>query len=76
MRKICSCKRWRERRGKETRSPFFRRLFSTGFTRDTVLVTRRDGARILIPQGTLVRVAGITQDDKALVVSQREIRMA
>ena len=40
-------------------------------TRDTVLVTRRDGARILIPKGTLVRVAGITQDDKALVVSQR-----
>jgi hypothetical protein len=40
-------------------------------TRDTILVTRRDGARILIPKGTLVRVAGITQDDKALVVSQR-----
>jgi len=40
-------------------------------TRDTVLVTRRDGARILIPKGTLVRVAGITHDDKALVVSQR-----
>jgi len=40
-------------------------------TRDTILVTRRDGARILIPQGTLVRVAGITQDDKALVVSRK-----
>jgi hypothetical protein len=40
-------------------------------TRDTILVTKRDGARILIPKGTLVRVAGITQDDKALVVSQR-----
>jgi hypothetical protein len=40
-------------------------------TRDTVLVTRRDGARILIPKGTVVRVAGITQDDKAFVVSQR-----
>ena len=40
-------------------------------TRDTVLVTRRDGARIIIPRGTLVRVAGITQDDKALVVSRR-----
>ncbi len=40
-------------------------------TRDTVLVTRRDGARILIPKGTIVRVAGITQDDKALVVSRR-----
>jgi hypothetical protein len=40
-------------------------------TRDTVLVTRRDGARILIPKGTVVRVAGITYDDKAFVVSQR-----
>jgi hypothetical protein len=39
--------------------------------RDTVLVTRRDGARILIPQGTLVRVAGISRDDRALVVSHR-----
>ena len=47
-------------------SPILYRL-----TRDTVLVTRRDGARILIPKGTLVRVAGITHDDKALVVSQR-----
>jgi len=40
-------------------------------TRDTVLVTRRDGARILIPKGTVVRVAAITQDDKALVVSRK-----
>ncbi len=40
-------------------------------TRDTVLVTRRDGARILIPRGTIVRVAGITRDDKALVVSRK-----
>ena len=40
-------------------------------SRDTVLTTRRDGARILIPQGTLVRVAGISRDDKALVVSRR-----
>ena len=39
--------------------------------RDTILVTRRDGARILIPQGTLVRVAGISRDDKALVVSRK-----
>jgi hypothetical protein len=39
--------------------------------RDTVLVTRRDGARILIPQGTLVRVAGISRDDKALVISRK-----
>jgi hypothetical protein len=39
--------------------------------RDTVLTTRRHGARILIPQGTLVRVAGITPDDKALVVSRK-----
>jgi len=39
--------------------------------RDTILVTRKDGARILIPKGTIVRVAGITHDDKALVVSQR-----
>ena len=38
---------------------------------DTVLVTRRDGARILIPKGTIVRVAGITHDDKALVVSRK-----
>lgn len=40
-------------------------------TRDTILVTRRDGARILIPKGTEVRVAGITQDEKALVVSRK-----
>src|SRR5439155_14072205 len=40
-------------------------------TRDTILVTRRDGARILIPKGTVVRVAGITRDDKALVVSRK-----
>ena len=40
-------------------------------TRDTILVTRRDGARILIPKGTVVRVAGITRDDKALVVSHK-----
>ena len=39
--------------------------------RDTVLITRRDGARILIPQGTLVRVAGISRDDKALVLSRK-----
>ncbi len=39
-------------------------------TRDTVLVARRDGARILIPKGTIVRVAGVTRDDKALVVSR------
>jgi hypothetical protein len=40
-------------------------------TRDTILVTRRNGARILIPKGTVVRVAGVTRDDKALVVSRR-----
>ncbi len=40
-------------------------------TRDTILVTRRDGARILIPKGTVVRVAGVTRDDKALVVSRK-----
>jgi hypothetical protein len=40
-------------------------------TRDTILVTRRDGAKILIPKGTVVRVAGITRDDKALVVSRK-----
>ena len=40
-------------------------------TRDTILVTRRDGARILIPKGTVVRVAGVTHDDMALVVSRR-----
>ncbi len=47
-------------------SPVLHRL-----TRDTILVTRRDGARILIPKGTVVRVAGITQDDKALAVSRK-----
>jgi hypothetical protein len=40
-------------------------------TRDTILVTRRDGARIIIPKGTIVRVAGITRDDKALVISRK-----
>ena len=40
-------------------------------SRDTILVTRSNGARILIPQGTLVRVAGISRDDKALVISHR-----
>jgi hypothetical protein len=40
-------------------------------TRDTILVTRRDGARILIPKGTVVRVAGTTRDEKALVVSRK-----
>jgi len=39
--------------------------------RDTILVTRSNGSRILIPKGTLVRVAGITLDDKALVISRR-----
>jgi len=39
--------------------------------RDTILVTRSTGSRILIPKGTLVRVAGITLDDKALVVSRK-----
>ena len=39
--------------------------------RDTILVTRSTGASILIPKGTLVRVAGITLDDKALVVSHK-----
>jgi hypothetical protein len=47
-------------------SPVLHRL-----TRDTILVTRRNGARILIPKGTVVRVAGITQDDKALVISRK-----
>ena len=32
---------------------------------------QKNGARILIPKGTLVRVAGITLDDKALVVSRK-----
>jgi hypothetical protein len=39
--------------------------------RDTILVTGSNGTRILIPKGTLVRVAGITLDDKALVVSRK-----
>jgi hypothetical protein len=69
-RKITPAKVESSSRGKDEiiflPSPILYRL-----TRDTVLVTRRDGARILIPKGTLVRVAGITHDDKALVVSQR-----
>ena len=39
--------------------------------RDTILVTRSNGSSILIPKGILVRVAGITLDDKALVVSRK-----
>lgn len=39
--------------------------------RDTTLVTRRDGTRVLIPKGTKVHVTGFTRDDKALVVSRR-----
>ena len=39
--------------------------------RDTILVTRTNGTSILIPKGTLVRVAGITLDDRALVVSRK-----
>jgi hypothetical protein len=69
-RKTAPAKVERSSRGKEEitflPSPVLYRL-----TRDTILVTRRDGARILIPQGTLVRVAGISRDDKALVVSRR-----
>ncbi len=42
-----------------------------GLARDTILVTRNNGSRILIPKGTLVRVAGITLDDKALVISRK-----
>ena len=69
-RKTAPAKVERPSRGKEEiaflPSPVLYRL-----TRDTILVTRRDGARILIPKGTVVRVAGITQDDKALVVSRK-----
>ncbi len=50
---------------------FFPKPVLYRLSRDTVLTTRRDGARILIPQGTLVRVAGISRDDKALVVSRK-----
>ncbi len=39
--------------------------------RDTILVTRKDGTRILIPKGTMVRVAGFTKGDRAYVVSRR-----
>ena len=39
--------------------------------RDTVLVTRKNGTRILIPKGTMVRVAGFTKGDRAFVVSRR-----
>ncbi len=69
-RKTAPAKAERPSRGKDEitflPSPVLYRL-----TRDTILITRRDGARIFIPQGTLVRVAGITQDDKALVVSRK-----
>ena len=69
-RKTAPAKIERSSRGKDEitflPSPVLYRL-----TRDTVLVTRRDGARILIPKGTVVRVAGITHDDKALVVSRK-----
>jgi hypothetical protein len=60
-----------ERPSRETNEiTFLPSAVSYRLTRDTILVTRRDGARILIPKGTVVRVAGITHDDKALV-SQR-----
>jgi hypothetical protein len=50
---------------------FSLRQFSTGSRGIPILVTRRDGARILIPKGTVVRVAGTTGDEKALVVSRK-----
>ena len=40
-------------------------------TRDTILVTRKDRTRIIIPKGTVVRVAGFADGDRALVVSRR-----
>lgn len=39
--------------------------------RDTILVTRKDRTRIIIPKGTVVRVAGFANGDRALVVSRR-----
>lgn len=39
--------------------------------RDTILVTRKDRTRIIIPKGTVVRVAGFADGDRALVVSRR-----
>ena len=69
-RKTAPAKVERSSRGKDEiiflPSPVLYRL-----TRDAILVARRDGARILIPKGTVVRVAGITQDDRALVVSRK-----
>jgi hypothetical protein len=69
-RKTAPAKIERLSRGKEE-IIFFPSPVLYQLTRDTILVTRRDGARILIPKGTVVRVAGITHDDKALVVSRR-----
>jgi hypothetical protein len=70
MRKIAPAKVEKPSRVKDEitflPSPVLYRL-----ARDTILVTRKNGARILIPRGTMVRVAGITQDDKALVVSRK-----
>jgi len=40
-------------------------------TRDTILVTRKDRTRIIIPKGTVVRVAAFADGDRALVVSRR-----
>ena len=68
--KDCSCKDGDASRERDEIS-FFPTPTLYRLQRDTVLVTRRNGARILIPKGTLVRVAGITQDDKALVVSRK-----
>lgn len=45
------------------------RLYS--LTRDTVLVARNDGTRLLIPKGTMVRVAGFADGERAFVVSRK-----
>ena len=63
--------RWRAASRERDEISFFPTPALYRLSRDTVLTTRRDGARILIPQGTLVRVAGISRDDKALVVSRK-----
>ena len=70
VRKIAPA-RMESRSGERDEISFFPTPTLYRLQRDTVLITRRDGARILIPQGTLVRVAGISRDDKALILSRK-----
>ena len=40
-------------------------------SRETILVSRKEGTRILLPKGTIVHVTGFADGDRALVVSRR-----